>query len=242
MASRSLVSTTVSVGTATTDIVGMSADGQYVMLENLEPSAHGDDYARHGYMFQTHFQWSVAGNSVEWWNFATPTLGAQIYYKEINSDASNLLFSIVEGSTVTTTGSAFPLHNLDRQYGLDNATTVFTAATTATGGSAISNEWISGTNKAGGEAEVVKIITLGGGQDYAFKLENLTSSAASGFFQIGFVENYDHLNEIWVGSGTEHVGYRLAGGDTLQLPMIQGQTIQAIGERDGVQLAVLVQD
>ena len=42
---------TVSLGTASVPIVGMSADAQHVVIQNLEPSSDADEYARNGYLY-----------------------------------------------------------------------------------------------------------------------------------------------------------------------------------------------
>ncbi len=231
---------TSSLGTASSVVVGMSADAQHVVLQNLEPNSDPDEYARAGFLYVAGGQFTISGDGTALFNAATGSAGMQIEGYELVSTAEPVYAELVEGATVTTTGAAIPSHNLNRTMA-DDAETVFTPASTVTGGSAISTELITASKQGGGGSMVVsKIHTLQASSDYAFRFTNLSNQSTTFFFQVIFSEKFNGQNDIWLG-GTANAGYRLRGGDSVYLPMGQGQTLSAVAE-ESAELGVLKQD
>lgn len=231
---------TVSVGTATVPVVSMSADAQYVVLQNLEPVSNPDAYARAGYLYLAGGTVTLGASGTALFNLATGPTGLQIEGYELVSGAENVYAELIEGATVTTTGAAVPSYNLNRTEA-DDAQAVLTAASTVTGGSAISTELITASKQGGGGGMIVsKIHTLEASSDYAFRFTNLTNQETLFFFQVIFSEKFNGQNDLWIG-GTVGDGYRIRGGESVHLPMIQGQVLSAVSE-ESVDVAVLRQD
>lgn len=217
---------TVSLGTASVPIVGMSADAQHVVVQNLEPVSDSDEYARAGYLYIIGGTVTIGASGTALFNVATSAKGMQIEGYELVSTAEPVFAELVEGATVTTTGAAIPSYNLNRTDA-DDATSVFTAASTVTGGSAISTELITASKQGGGGGMVVsKIHTLEASSDYAFRFTNLTNQETLFFFQVIFSEKFNGQNDVWLG-GDGEASFRLRGGESVYLPMIAGQTLSA---------------
>ena len=230
----------ITVGTATIPVVGMSADAQIAVLQNLEPTNRSDEYARAGRMYLLHREFTVAGPGTALFSMTTGDQGAQLDFYEIVSTVSNMKAELIEGATITTSGAAIPAYNLNRDFS-DAHDATFYAASTVTGGSAISAEYITADKHAasGGMASG-KIHTLKPSTQYAFKFVNKGNQVTTVFFQMSFAEKYDKYNDIWLGGGTDNA-IRLRGGEVLSLPMIQGQTLSAVATADS-ELGVLRQD
>lgn len=230
----------VSLGTASAVVVGMSADAQEVVLQNLEPASDQDEYARAGYLHLVWSKFSLTAGGTALFNIATAPEGLQIESYEIVSTSEPVFAELIEGATVTTTGNAIPTHNLNRTAS-DVVGSVFKAATVVSGGSAISAELITGSKQGGGGGGFfTKIHTLAGSDDYAMRFVNLTQQATDVFVQIIFSEKFNGQNTIWLGGSVDN-GYRLRGGESAYLTMIQGQTLSAVAE-ESANLGVLKQD
>jgi hypothetical protein len=231
---------TVSLGTASVPIVGMSADAQHVVIQNLEPVSDADEYARAGYLYIIGGTFTIGASGTALFNVATAAQGLQIEGYELVSTAEPVFAELVEGATVTTTGAAIPSYNLNRTEA-DDAGSVFTAASTVTGGSAISTELITASKQGGGGGMVVsKIHTLEGSSDYAFRFTNLSNQETVFFFQVIFSEKFNGQNDVWLG-GDSDASFRLRGGESVYLPMIAGQTLSAEAGETAV-VGVLKQD
>lgn len=240
MASEAINSYGMTVGTATTTIVGMSADAQIAVIQNQQPAHSADGYARDGYLYTVSKQFSIAGPGTALFSVVTDNNGLQISSFEIVSTVEIVLGELVEGATITTTGAAIPGHNLNRNYS-DAHGAVLKAATAMTGGTVISQELTTATKQAsGGGRRSVKVHTLEPSTEYGFRFINQGNQTTSVFFQMTFAEMYDHMHDVWVG-GDVGDGVCLHGGESVQLPMIQGQTLSAVASHD-VQIAVLRQD
>lgn len=230
----------VSVGTAIVPVVGMSADAQHVLIQNLEPVSDPDAYARAGYLYIVGGTVTIAGAGTALFNIATGSAGLQIEGYELVSTAEPVYAELVEGATVTTAGAAIPSYNLNRTEA-DDATAVLTAASTATGGSAVSTELITASKQGGGGGMIVsKIHTLEGSSDYVFRFTNISNQETVLFFQVIFSEKFNGQNNVYLG-GPEGSSFRLRGGETVSLPMIQGQTLSAQAEESAL-VGVLRQD
>lgn len=240
MALDPITSSSITVGTAAIPVVGMSNDGQIAVLQNQEPRSEPDAYARAGYLYIAGGKVTIAGLGTALFNIATGSAGLQIEGYELVSTAEPVYGELIEGATVTTTGAAIPSYNLNRTVA-DNASAVLSAASTVTGGSAVSTELITASKQGGGGGMIIsKIHTLEPSSNYAFRFTNLTNQKTVFFFQVIFSEKFNGLNDIWLG-GSVGNGVRLRGGDVLTLPMIQGQTLAAVAQDDS-KLGVLRQD
>jgi hypothetical protein len=218
----------------------MSADSQDVHVFNLEPRSDPHAYARAGYLFIASGTVSIAGSGTALFNLATGADGLQIEGYELASTEQDVYAELVEGATVTTTGAAVPSYNLNRNSD-DDAEAVLTAASTVTGGSAISAELITASKiGGGGMGRFTKIHTLEASSDYAFRFTNLSEQVTLFFFQIIFSEKFNGQNDVWVG-GEPGNGYRLPGGHHIHLPMVMGQTLSASAVNDS-RVSILRQD
>lgn len=230
----------VSVGTSTTKIVDTSVDSQIVVVKNLQPGTNSTDYAREGYLYVVQQQFTVAQAASSSFSVTTGSTGLQIEFFEIVSTVSNVKAELLEGATITTTGSAIPAYNLNRN-GSDAHNATFFAASAVTGGTVVSAEFITADkHAAGGGKGAAKIITLEPSTQYALRFNNQGNQDTSVFVQIAFAEKYNGYNDVWLG-GTVGNGLRLRGGESMQLPMIQGQTLSAIALSDN-EVGVLRQD
>lgn len=233
-------SQTVTVGTATIPVVGMSADAQIAVLQNLEPTNRSDEYAREGRLYLLQREFTIASPGTALFQMATGTHGAQIDYYEIISTTESVKAELVEGATITTTGSAIPAYNFNRTMS-DAHDATFTAASTVTGGTVVSAEYVTADkHAASGGMTSGKIHTLKPSSNYAFRFVNNGNQTTTVFFQMSFAEKFNGYNDIWLGGSADN-GIRLRGGDVLTLPMIQGQTLSAVAEADN-ELGVLRQD
>lgn len=240
MTSEQITSYGVTVGTASTPIVGMSADAQIAVIQNQEPSASIEQLARDGYLYNLAQRFTVSSSGTVSFGIATGPNGLQIEGYEIVSQTEAVEASLIEGATVSTTGAAIPAYNFNRNES-DAHVSVLKAATAVTGGSAVSKEYLTADkHSASGGKGSSKILTLKPSDDYAFSFVNLGNQATEVFFQVTFSEKYNGLNDVWLG-GSVGDGVRLQGGQMVQLPMIQGQTLNAIAKADN-QVGVLRQD
>lgn len=231
---------TATLGTASATIVGMSADAQHVLVQNLEPESTMDDYARAGYLYLVYQKFSLLAGGTALFNIAVGSKGLQIEAYEIVSTAEPVFAELIEGATVTTTGAAIPSYNLNRDVA-DSALSVFTAASTVTGGSAVSAELITGSKQGGGGANYfAKIHTLRASQNYAMRFVNQTQQATDMFVQIIFSEKFNGQNNVWLG-GAKDASFRLRGGESIALEMIQNQTLSAVAEESAT-IGILKQD
>jgi len=230
----------VPVGTASVPVVSMSADAQHVVIQNQESQSDTGAYARDGGMFLLHSEFTVNSPGTAMFSVLTGATGMQIEFYEIISTISNVRAELVEGATITTTGAAIPAYNLNRTVA-DSHDTVFTSASTVTGGSAVSAEYVTADkHAAGGGSTSGKIQTLEPSTEYAFKFINKGNQATTVFFQMGFVEKYNGYNDVYLG-GEDGTSFRLRGGESVYLPMGQGQTLSAEA-LDSATVGVLKQD
>ena len=240
MPSEQITSAAYTVGTATTPVVGMSADAQIAYIQNLEPTSVSAEYAKAGYAYLLQREFTVNSPGTAIFKVETGTRGLQIDFYEIVSTVDNVKGELIESPTIGTTGAAIPAYNLNRNYS-DAHDTVFTAGTSITGGTVIAAEYITADkHAASGGGASAKIYTLKPSTTYGFKFVNKGNQNTTVFFQMSFAEKFNGWNDVWLGGGVD-AGVRLRGGQVMQLPMIQGQTLSAVAS-DDVQVGVLRQD
>lgn len=248
MPAEAISANAYTVGTASGIVVGMSADAQVAVLQNLEPANTSDAYARHGYLYLLQREFSITspgtaifdspGTAI--FELTTGDTGLQIESYELISTSETVKGELIEGATVGTTGAAIPAYNVNRNES-DAHNAVFTAGTSVTGGTVIAAELITADkHAASGGMSSGKIFTLKPNTDYAMKFVNRGNQTTSVLFQMLFSEKYNGYNDIWLG-GAVGDAVRVRGGETIILPMIQGQTLSAVSQTDS-QLGVLRQD
>lgn len=247
MPSEAITAATYTVGTAVAPIVGMSADAQYVIIENQEPAALTGTLARDGYLYSVAERFTVPQAGTVSFGVTTGSQGLRIEWYELVSQTSAIEAQLIEGATVSTTGAAIAGYNMNRNVA-DTFDAVFKSATAVSGGSAVSKEYLTADkHSASGGKGTSKILTLKPSVDYAFSFVNLGNQDSECFFQIAFAERYTTPNgstgstDVWLGGTAVGDGIRLRGGERIELPMIQGQTLNAVASND-VQVGVLRQD
>lgn len=228
------------VGTAATQVITESADAQHVVLQNLEPSNNTASYAKAGRMFLLQREFSIASTGTAIFELETGANGLQIDSYEIVSTVESVKGELIEGATVSTTGSAIPAYNLNRNES-DAHDAVFLAGTAISGGTVIAAEFINADkHAASGGGASGKIFTLAPSTTYAMKFVNRGNQTTSVLFQLLFAEQFNGDTDIWV-SGAEDETIRIRGGETLHLPLLQSQTLTAQSNTT-TKLGVLQQD
>lgn len=224
-----------SVGTATSTVVAPTHDYAKYVLHNLQPEVVLE-YARDGYIYLVNSQFSItAGASVNFSMLTGPT-GAQFDFYSMITDTAPVYASLIEGATIVTTGSPIPAYNLNRNYS-DAHQAVLKSATSITGGTTVSSEYVSATNQAGGQMSSTKIHTLEPNTEYGFKFTNTGNQTTTVHFQLGFSEHYNGYNEIWL--GTVDNSYVLKAGHEIIMELPPLETINATSKIDSNKLSVM---
>jgi len=222
------------VGTTPTTVVAPTNDYVKYVLRNLQPEVVLE-YARDGYIYLLGREFTITVATPVSFSISTGPYGAQFDFYSIISDKSNVFAELIEGATIVTTGSPIPAYNLNRNFS-DAHASVFRAATSVTGGTTVSSEFISATNQSAGSLASDKIHTLKANTEYAMKFTNLGATTLV-YFQLGFSEHYNGLNEIWL--GTLNNSYVLKAGDELIMELPPLTTINAVSKIDSNKLAVM---
>lgn len=240
MPTENVTAAAYTVGTASGVVVGMSADAQVAVLQNLEPTNSSEAYAKHGYLYLIQREFTVSSPGTAIFQVATGATGMQIEGYEIISTTDNIKAELIEGATVGTTGAAIPAYNMNRNES-DAHSATFTAGTSISGGTTVAAEYITADkHAASGGAASGKIFTLEPSTNYALTFVNKGNQTTTVFFQLRFAEKYNGYTDVWLGGAADDA-IRLRGGETLTLPMIQGQILSAVAKSDS-QLGVLRQD
>lgn len=222
------------VGTTPITVVAPTHDYVKYVLKNLQPEVVLE-YARDGYIYLLSKEFTVAvGTSVSF-SILTGPYGAQFDFYSILSDKDGIQADLIEGATIVTTGANFPAYNLNRNFS-DSHTAVLKQATSVTGGTIISSEYVSATNQAAGAITSDKIHTLKANTQYAMKF-TATGATTFVYFQLGFSEHFNGLNEIWL--GTLNNSFVLKAGDELIMELPPLTPINAVSKIDSNKLAVM---
>ena len=236
----SITTQLVSVGTAGAALVAPTIDAQNAWIENLEPSNDLGNFSRDGYTYVVSRQQTLANGGTALFSFTTGATGAQFDFWTFTAENSSVLASLIEGATITSTGTAIPGYNLNRNES-DSHDAVLEGATALTGGTTILSEYVPASNQAGGGVASNKIVTLEPSTEYGFKFVDVGGNGTPFHVQIGWVEDYNGYNDVWL-NGTSGSTVRLRGGEKIQLELGQGEGISGVAIRDGVQVAVMRQD
>lgn len=227
------------VGTAATTVVAPTLDSGRYVLKNLEPPNTIGEFARVGYMYAASSYFQIANNGTASFSFTTGATGAQFDYWQFNSSNSSVIAELVSGASITTTGSAIPSYNLNRNVTTPADATLY-AASSVTGGTVVYTNYIGASNQAAGGASSNSVITLEPNTQYGFRFRDVGGNGTYVHALIGFVEKYNGLNSIWLGSvGNSYV---LQGGEEVSMYLRPYEVINATATREGCKLAVMRQD
>lgn len=227
-----------SVGTVTQTVVAPTHDFARYVLQNLQP-ANVDEMARDGYVYLVGQQFSIPAGGTVSLSMATGTYGAQLDFYDIVTDTATITASLIEDATITVTGSAIPAYNLNRNKS-DSYESVLKAASAVSGGTTVSQEFVTASIHAGGAMSSQKIHTLKPLSNYAMRFINTGNQTTNVFFQLGFSEQYNGYNTAWL--GTPNGSFPVKPGETLVCDLNPNETINATALHDSVKLAVLRQE
>lgn len=227
-----------SVGTATQTVVAPTNDYAEYVLKNIQPKGV-DEMARDGYVWALFDRRNLTSGQVENLSFMTGPTGAQFDYYQLVSETSSIYSSIIEAPTVTVTGNAIPVHNLNRNY-TDTPQAVIKVATSVTGGTVIQSEFVTAANQGGGQTSSSKIVTLKPNTQYVLQATNVGSQTTSWYSQIGFSEHFNGYNRIWL--GTTNNSFVLGPGDEIKMTLLPNETINATALINGNKLSVMRQE
>jgi hypothetical protein len=227
-----------SVGTAAQTVVEPTNDVATYVLKNLQPLSVFD-YSRDGYVYLLNRLFDIPSNSSVLFSFEAGPTGAQIDFYDFVVTSENVYAQLVEGATITVTGSAIPAYNLNRNKS-DAHTSVLKAATAITGGTIISSELVTASKGVGGIVASGKIHTLEANTQYGFRFTNQGNSVTTVHFQMGFSEQYNGYNEIWL--GTEDQSFVLRGEEEIKFTLLPNEVINAKAKMNSSRLAVMRQE
>lgn len=227
-----------SVGTAAVAVVAPTNDFAKYVLKNIQPK-DVIEYARDGYIYLVNAQFSITSGASVRFSLLTGPTGAQFDFYSMVTDTSAVYAELIEGATIATTGSAIPAYNLNRNYP-DSHQAVLKAATSITGGTTISTEFLPASNQSAGQMSSVKIHTLEPNTEYGFRFTNQGAQTTNVHFQLGFSEHYNGLNNIWLDTVNDSMVIRPGEELILELPPLA--TINATSLIDSNKLAVMRQD
>lgn len=229
-----------SVGTAATEIVGQGMDSKKVWIQNLTAAPEYASYARAGYVYVIDQIVSIPSPGTAAFSFTTGATGAQFEFWNFTSTTDTVLGQLIEGGTVTATGTAVPAYNMNRNFGDDYLTEIETASA-VTGGTVLIQELVTADKKAGGGMDSGKIITLEPNTQYGFKFVNQGNQATSLHAQIGFVEKFNGVNRVYLGTTAGQSVY-LAGGEKVAFDLRGDESIFAISNNGTNDVAVMKAD
>jgi len=227
-----------SVGTATQTVVAPTNDFVEYVLKNLEPQG-ADNLARDGHVYLVGQQFTIASGGTVAFSMTTGATGAQFEFYQIISSDSPVYSSLVEGATIVTNGSAIPAYNLNRNHS-DSHSAVLLPATSVTGGTVISSEFVTASIHGGGALGSDKVHTLKPSTQYAMRFVNQGNQTTTVFFQLGFAEQYNGYSEIWL--GTVDNSFVLRPGQELKMTLNPNSPINATAKADGCRLSVMRQE
>lgn len=224
-----------SVGTIPVTVVAPNNDFARYVLKNLQPKGV-DEMARDGYVWALFDRRNLPSGHTENLSFVTGPTGAQFDFAQLISESASVYSTIIEAPTVTVTGSAIPVHNLNRNY-TDSPQAVIKVATAITGGTVVQAEFVTASNQGGGATSNAKIITLKPNTQYVLQATNVGNQTTSWYSQIGFSEHYNGYNNIWL--QTVNDSFVLKPGDELTMDLPVLSTINATSLINSNKLSVM---
>lgn len=227
-----------SVGTTPVTVVAPTSDFAKYALKNIQPATI-PEYARDGYIYLVNAQFSITSGASVNFSMLTGATGAQFDFYSMVTDTSAVYAQLIEGATIVTAGSAIPAYNLNRNYP-DTHQAVLKSATSITGGTTISTEFLPASNQSAGQMSSTKIHTLEPNTEYGFKFTNQGAQTTSVHFQLGFSEHYNGYNNIWLDAVNDSMVIRPGEELILELPPLA--SINATSLINSNKLAVMRQD
>lgn len=227
----------ITVGTALVQVVNPDNEEQHVTLTNLQPGNNAGELSREGHVFLIGQRFTIVNNGTAHFQITTGPHGAQFEFYEIVATSSNVYAELLQGATFGS-ATTYSAYNLNRTSSKTPLSTV-SAATAVSGGTAISSEYIPASNQAGGAQVVSKIHTLAANTSYVFRFTDVGGNGASCFFQVGFSEQFNGQNDIWLGTAGD--SYCLKAGETVQMSLLRGDGIVASTIDQDCRLSVLRQ-
>jgi hypothetical protein len=197
------------------------------------------DLARKGHIYSVSRYFPIANNGTAIFSFTTGDSGAQFENWEFSSSTSSVLGTLYEGSTITTTGSAIPAHNLNRNHSDTHDSTLY-AASALSGGTAVISQYIGASNQSTGGSSQNIPVTLKPNTQYGFTFADVGGVGTNLHIQLDWAEQYNGYNDIWL--GTANGSYLLHGGEEISLDLFPYATINATAGSEGCRLAVMRQD
>lgn len=228
-----------SVGTATTPIVAPTIDAQRVVIQNQQPGSDVGSLSKEGLVFLAHSYFLLPQSATRKFRMQTGPLGAQIEFYQIVSTIGNLRAELIEGATITAAGTAFTAYNMNRNFS-DNHDALIDGFVTSTGGSAVATELVTASKAGGGAGASTRIHTLKPDTDYVFSFINIDNKNTDIEFTLGFAEQYNGYNDVWLGE--ENNAVRLRGGESIQMSLFPYEPLNASSAGTTVQVATLRQD
>lgn len=229
---------TLSAGSAT-QVVAPTVDAGHYLLKNLQPAGDLGEYSRQGFTYAAQRYFPIANNGTAIFSFTTGASGAQIDYWDFQSSTSAVIGELIEGATITTTGSAIPAYNLNRNDS-DAHQSVLIGASALTGGTVVYANYIGASNQASGGAVSNNILTLEPNTQYGFRFRDVGGNGTNLFVLIAWIEIFNGQQNIWL--GTKDDSFVLRGGEEIKFKLFPGEAIDATAGHDGAQLAVIRQD
>lgn len=224
-----------SVGTAAQTVVEPTNDYTKYVLHNLQPEVVLE-YARDGYIYLLNSQFTITSGSTVLFSMLTGPTGAQFDFYSMVTDTSDVYAELIEGASIVTTGNPIPAYNLNRNYS-DAHQAVLKAATSITGGTTISTEFLPASRQYAGQMSSVKIHTLEPNTEFGFRFTNQGLQTTKVHFQLGFSEHYNGYNEIWL--GTVDNSYVLKAGHELTMELPPLAVINASSKINSNKLSVM---
>lgn len=211
-------------GSATV-IAGPSQQPLSVLIRNNQPVASAEGYSRRGYTFAIATSFNVPASGTASYALTTGVHGAQFQYYSIITETSSVDAFLIEGATVGTAAGTLPSYNLDRTASR-TATSVLGSATSVTGGTTVSAEFLTTTKQAGEAFSSFKILTLAGSSRYAMQFVNQANQTTKVHFQLGWAEQYDGGHDVYLG-GAVGSALRLPPENTYQFTLLPLTTLTA---------------
>ena len=230
----------VSVGTAAATIALPTIDSQRLWVENLEPADEMGELSRQGNVYAVSQDVTLSNGGTAIFSFTTGETGAQFEFWNFYAEESSVLAELIEGATITTTGTALPAYNLNRNES-DSYGAVLESASALTGGTVVLSEWVGASNQASGGVQSNKIVTLEPNTEYGFRFTDVGGQGTDIHIMIGWAELYNGYNAVWL-NGDSGQTVKLRGGERLQIDLQQGEGMTGVALRDGVRVAVMRQD
>lgn len=212
----SISANVLSIGSPQVQVHAPSVHEQRITLRNLQPTSDGDEYSRDGYVYIVNAVFTLANSGSTAFAIRTGSNGAQFQFYEIDVDESTVFAQLIEGATYGTGGTVLA-YNLNRNQS-DSYESVLTGATNVTGGTVINAEYVPASNQGGGQFSSQKIVTLEPSTEYVMKFTDQGGNGTEVHFQLGFAEQYNGGQDIWVNFGTAGVdnGFRLKPQESIQ--------------------------